>query len=182
VRGERAQEIADLQILGFKKLKKYACPPFQTAKCLGILSLWDNKFSEYCSFSSTVLVNSLFALAGVWPLMCSMFAWQRYTFATSFLSAVHQQLINVASSRKFGLLPPVGNAYRQLCDRNRPDLSEGSGKKGPSLKGLSYEIDFENVDEKWQILALIRAAAGSWIFRRYLWFFVEIKHLLSGKC
>ncbi len=29
-----------------------------------------------------------------------------------------------------------------------------------SLKGLSYEIDFENVDENWQILALIRAAAG----------------------
>jgi hypothetical protein len=28
------------------------------------------------------------------------------------------------------------------------------------LKGLSYEIDFENVDENLQILALIRAAAG----------------------
>jgi hypothetical protein len=27
------------------------------------------------------------------------------------------------------------------------------------LNGLSYEIDFENVDENWQILALIRAAA-----------------------
>jgi hypothetical protein len=29
-----------------------------------------------------------------------------------------------------------------------------------SLKGLSYEIDFENVDKNLQILALIRAAAG----------------------
>jgi len=28
------------------------------------------------------------------------------------------------------------------------------------LKGLSYEIDFENVDENGQIFALIRAAAG----------------------
>ncbi len=28
------------------------------------------------------------------------------------------------------------------------------------LKGLSYEIDFENVDENWQILALTRAAVG----------------------
>ncbi len=28
------------------------------------------------------------------------------------------------------------------------------------LKGLSHEIDFKNVDEKSQILALIRAAAG----------------------
>ncbi len=28
------------------------------------------------------------------------------------------------------------------------------------LKGLSHEIDFENVDEKGQIFALIRAAAG----------------------
>ncbi len=29
-----------------------------------------------------------------------------------------------------------------------------------NLKGLSYEIDFENVDENGQILALTRAAAG----------------------
>ncbi len=28
------------------------------------------------------------------------------------------------------------------------------------LKGLSYEIDFENVDENWQISALMRATAG----------------------
>ncbi len=28
------------------------------------------------------------------------------------------------------------------------------------LKGLSYEIDFKNVDENGQILALLRAAAG----------------------
>jgi hypothetical protein len=31
---------------------------------------------------------------------------------------------------------------------------------GAHLKGLSHEIDFENVDENGQILALIRAAAG----------------------
>jgi hypothetical protein len=36
------------------------------------------------------------------------------------------------------------------------------------LKGLSYEIDFENVDENWQILALTRAAAGFWIFQSHL--------------
>ncbi len=42
-----------------------------------------------------------------------------------------------------------------------------------TLKGLSYEIDFENVDENWQILALTRAAAGFWIFQRHLWFLVE---------
>jgi hypothetical protein len=29
-----------------------------------------------------------------------------------------------------------------------------------SLKGLSHEIDFKNVDENGQILALLRAAAG----------------------
>jgi hypothetical protein len=28
------------------------------------------------------------------------------------------------------------------------------------LKGLSHEIDFKNVDENGQILALLRAAAG----------------------
>ncbi len=33
-------------------------------------------------------------------------------------------------------------------------------KRPNTLKGLSYEIDFENVDENWQILALTRAAAG----------------------
>ncbi len=35
-------------------------------------------------------------------------------------------------------------------------------KGGPAshLKGLSHEIDFKNVDENGQILALTRAAAG----------------------
>jgi hypothetical protein len=42
------------------------------------------------------------------------------------------------------------------------------------LKGLSYEIDFENVDENFQMFALIRAAAGLWIFRRHLLFLVDI--------
>ncbi len=55
-------------------------------------------------------------------------------------------------------------------------------KMGGSLKWLSYEIDFNKVVENWQTLALIRAAAGFWIFRRHLWFLIEIKHLLSGKC
>ncbi len=50
------------------------------------------------------------------------------------------------------------------------------------LKGLSYEIDFENVDENLQILALTRASAGFRIFQRHLWFLVKIKPLLSGKC
>jgi hypothetical protein len=36
------------------------------------------------------------------------------------------------------------------------------------LKGLLYEIDFENVDKNLQNLALIRAAAGFRIFRRLL--------------
>jgi hypothetical protein len=36
------------------------------------------------------------------------------------------------------------------------------------LKGLSHEIDFKNVDENGQILALIRAAAVFLIFRRLL--------------
>jgi len=30
----------------------------------------------------------------------------------------------------------------------------------PPLKGLSHEIDFKNIDENEQILALLRAAAG----------------------
>ncbi len=51
-----------------------------------------------------------------------------------------------------------------------------------SLKGLSHEIDFKIVDENGQILTLIRAAAGFWIFCRLLWFLVEIKHQFPGKC
>ncbi len=51
-----------------------------------------------------------------------------------------------------------------------------------SLKGLSHEIDFKNVDENGHILALLRAAAGFRIFWRLLWFLVEIKHHFPGKC
>ncbi len=50
------------------------------------------------------------------------------------------------------------------------------------LKGLSHEIDFKNVDENGQMLALTRAAAGFWIFQRLLWFLIEIKHQFPGKC
>ncbi len=32
------------------------------------------------------------------------------------------------------------------------------------LKGLSHEIDFDNYDENWQMLALIISAAVFWIF------------------
>jgi hypothetical protein len=41
-------------------------------------------------------------------------------------------------------------------------------KADKCLKGLSHEIDFKNVVENGQILALTRAAAGFLIFRRLL--------------
>ncbi len=50
------------------------------------------------------------------------------------------------------------------------------------LKGLSHEIDFDNIEKNWRMLALISAAAGFWFFQMHLWFLVEIKHPLSGKC
>ncbi len=50
------------------------------------------------------------------------------------------------------------------------------------LKGLSHEIDFDNIAKNWRMLAFISAAAGFLIFRRHLWFLVERKHPLSGKC
>ncbi len=37
---------------------------------------------------------------------------------------------------------------------------QGNFKDTNPLKGLSHEIDFKNVDENGQILALLRAAAG----------------------
>ncbi len=77
--------------------------------------------------------------------------------------------------------PSYGNRknsvyYSQLLPR---DLNSGGGVVGvcflayficyvsyTRFKGLSYKIDFENVGENRQILALIRAAAGFRIFRR----------------
>jgi hypothetical protein len=48
------------------------------------------------------------------------------------------------------------------------ELVYSAGLAIDSLKGLSHEIDFENVDENGQIFALIRAAVGFRIFRRHL--------------
>ncbi len=39
-----------------------------------------------------------------------------------------------------------------------------------NLKGLSHDIDFDNVDENWQMFALTSATDGFWIFQRHLWF------------
>ncbi len=52
----------------------------------------------------------------------------------------------------FFIIPQKPFSYRQIS----------------KLKGLSHEIDFENVDENGQILALLRAAAGFLIFQRLL--------------
>ncbi len=54
----------------------------------------------------------------------------------------------------------------QISSVNRKNFDTWNTKITLYLKVLSYEIDFENVDENWQILAFIRAAAGFWIFRR----------------
>ncbi len=46
-------------------------------------------------------------------------------------------------------------AGRGVAPGHNPDYGESN-----TLKGLSHEIDFKNVDENGQILALIRATAG----------------------
>ncbi len=81
----------------------------------------------------------------------------------------------IAQSIVSSLLP----AYDKFAQQTNSWIPYGRVKA--SLKGLSYEIDFENVDENWQILALVMAAAGSWIFRRYLCFLVEIKHPVNAQ-
>ncbi len=58
----------------------------------------------------------------------------------------------------------------QLVEEKTSPSCKSRGQKAKSalysipsfcnLKGLSHEIDFKNVDENGQILALIRAAAG----------------------
>jgi hypothetical protein len=59
---------------------------------------------------------------------------------------------------------PVVNGGGEQHNSNNCNSSGDNGQVGLHsflcLKGLSYEIDFENVDENWQILALIRAVAG----------------------
>ncbi len=69
-------------------------------------------------------------------------------------------------------------AWKNIPVNILPTMNGGSVKhifrfKLLNLKGLSHEIDFENVDENLQILALTRAAAGFWIFQRHLWFLVQ---------
>jgi hypothetical protein len=56
------------------------------------------------------------------------------------------------------------------------------GQQNYFSKGLSHEIDFDNIAKNWRILVFISAAAGVWILRRHLWFLVQIKHPLCGKC
>jgi hypothetical protein len=73
-------------------------------------------------------------------------------------------------------LPPLKLSLSSLCVSGiltQPAYpiadAKGEGEKsilpkgpppGLSLKGLSHEIDFKNVDENGQILALLRATAG----------------------
>jgi hypothetical protein len=51
----------------------------------------------------------------------------------------------------------TGAAQLASATRSEPEMLVASYTL--DLKGLSYEIDFENVDKNRQILALIRAAA-----------------------
>ncbi len=56
-------------------------------------------------------------------------------------------------------------------------------RAGRSCKGTVLRDRFRKCWQKSTDLGHItRAAAGFWIFQRHLWFLVEIKHLLSGKC
>ncbi len=52
------------------------------------------------------------------------------------------------------------NSRRVHQKYEAPHFGESWSKLFFCLKGLSYEIDFENVDENGQILALTRAAVG----------------------
>ncbi len=65
--------------------------------------------------------------------------------------------------------PEVQEENHQGAQTGTNNLTAQNEKfKDDILKGLSYEIDFENVDKNLQILALIRAAACFQIFRRHL--------------
>ncbi len=101
-------------------------------------------------------------------VFCARFALNpliafRLTWLTIPLFILHYALYNIITSQSNKVLLKVSKQLRYL-------------------KGLSHEVDFNNIDKNWQMLVLISAAAGFWIFRRHLWFLVEIKHPLSGKC
>ncbi len=92
--------------------------------------------------------------------------------------------ISISPTSLFGLsaMEQARASRASLGGEKRPKGRKILRYQVTNLKGLSYETDFENLDVNWQILALTRASAGFWIFLRHLWFLVEIKHLLSGKC
>ncbi len=47
-------------------------------------------------------------------------------------------------------------------------MKKSRGENLCLLKGLSHEIDFDNIDKNRRMLALISAAAGFWIFQMHL--------------
>ncbi len=58
---------------------------------------------------------------------------------------------------------PVGASADEMLTVRSPSAADKTVLNTfpeTNLKGLSHEIDFENVDENGQILALIRAATG----------------------
>ncbi len=95
--------------------------------------------------------------------------------------------IDVTMKVRGKVIQPDGNGVVFL---DKPSLEIRFGEPNPirfvsggsiiSLKWQSYEIDFENVDENWQILALIRAAAVFWIFRRHLWLHTTLYIRITG--
>ncbi len=142
---------------------------------------WESNINVWFPFMYTQKWNCYFQnriIMFCLPVLTLIYLWEIYIFPGS---------VCLFCCRK--ICGPCKWIYNLLTSQTHEcgnwDWGRAISRKGIhkwDLKGLSYEIDFENVDENWQILALKRAAAGFWIFQRHLWFLVEIKHLLSVKC
>jgi hypothetical protein len=75
-----------------------------------------------------------------------------YNLLGKLLNPYHLHVYMKLCMYLFYTVPACMYITRPRCLHTTPSHS--------ALKGLSHEIDFENVDENGQILALVRAAAG----------------------
>ncbi len=76
---------------------------------------------------------------------------------------LRNQRLNPKKNMVCGTIPEltITSLYDRVGSRvNSSTFTMGNPMLESTLKGLSHEIDFKNVDENGQILALLRAAAG----------------------
>ena len=120
-------------------------------------------FRDIWEDSSETYLDNATILSDVWNVSKSSIVMSEFTTWHASFTDFFIKLRRYTITRKRLLFAKKRNRFRLVViglyqDGACTNLFENLHVK--SLKGLSYEIDFENVDENWQILALTRAAVG----------------------